>query len=86
MQATSFGQERIAAIAVGDTQLYTGKLPTGGAFATMQTGVRDWPAGITEVYITADGPAVTPKSLDPKQKEHRPLTVGATGLKLEVVP
>jgi hypothetical protein len=84
MEGTAFGQERAVHIQVGDKEIYTGKIPQGGAFSPIKTATIEWPAGITEVRIITEGPGITPESLDPNQKDTRSLITGIKGVKLEV--
>jgi len=86
MEGTAFGQERAVHLQVGDKEIYTGKLPQGGAFSPIKTATIEWPAGITEVRVIAEGPGITPESLDPNQKDTRSLITGIKGVKLEVTP
>jgi len=85
LEATSFGQERTAQLTVDGKEVASGAMPTGGAFATMSTEPIKWPQGITRVRVTTGGPAITPQSLDPAQKDNRPLTLGVRSATLEEV-
>jgi hypothetical protein len=85
MDANSFGQERAAHLWIGSKEVYSGKIASG-AITPIRTAPIEWPAGMTHVRVTADGPGITPQSLDPKLTDKRILTIGARALKLEVTP
>jgi hypothetical protein len=82
MQGAAFGQERDVTLTVGDETLYSGRLPAG-SFAPIETGIREWQAGVTQVEIVSPGAGMSPNSLDPNAGDERVLTVGLRGVSLE---
>jgi hypothetical protein len=83
MEANSFGQEHDAHLWIGSTEVYAGKIASD-AITPIRTGLIEWPAGMTQVRVTVDGPGITPQSLDSNNTDKRVLTIGARALKLEV--
>jgi hypothetical protein len=83
MEANSFGQERDTRLWIGSREVYSGKIASG-VITPIRTGIIEWPAGMTQVRVTAGGPGITPQSLDSNNTDKRTLTMGVKALKLEV--
>jgi hypothetical protein len=82
MEGTAFAQERAVTLAVGGETLYSGKFSAGN-FTSINTGVREWQAGVTQVDISALEAGSSPNSLDPNAGDDRVLTVGFRSVVLE---
>ena len=85
MDGTAFGQDRTVEISSDDKTLLSELVPSGGRFATLRTEPIDWPEGVTELRIAANGPGITPESLDPNTGDKRNLSVGFKGVHLESI-
>jgi hypothetical protein len=75
LEATAFAQDRQMDLSAAGKSIFAGKV-TASAFISITTTPVEWQPGITEVRVTASGPGVTPRSVDPNLKDDRLLTVG----------
>jgi hypothetical protein len=82
MEGTAFAQERGVTMTVGGELVYRGVL-TVGQFIPIETEVREWKAGITQIEIVSPEAGRSPNSLDPSAGDDRVLTVGFRGVTLE---
>jgi hypothetical protein len=83
MEGTAFGGEKPVRIEVAGREVFTGTLPTDGAFAPIVPPILEWQPGMTEITIHSPEPPVTPKSLDPTSSDTRPLSFGFREVRLE---
>jgi hypothetical protein len=84
LRATSFAQARTLQLGLGNDSLLTGAIPNDGQFTTLTTTLT-LPADSVRLTLHIPEGSTTPASLG-QGNDERPLSLGFTDLRLEVIP